>query len=415
MPALTSHGHPGIPVLIAASILMAATGRGEIILSGDFSNGSGKPTLTITAPITFEITGSGNASHIVFDEWLTADDASATTVSPDPSGQRIAVLNHTALGSLSLIALSDNLAGPQGDATANDGFLRFTPTPVTAGRKFTIASGTYTFSANAAFHPALEGKTFSGKVFLADESMARLSNDADAVEQDRSVEIRNLIAAGSTIGFSYKQPRKDHVVAKTPDLKNWDIDIIEYAPNLDEVTYNKPRVVVPPAREFFHVCELSTIGKIHSGNFAFSSTVISARNGRSYEVEVDEFGNKATMQSQVTSAVGERETFKLTASVDLNDLTIDILGSTATLVPDGLGYRFQLTEDSPKKLVEEASSDDVKFYSQISEVFDGRYDLCSGTISITYTETSRLTWNLTSAVSTATTVSSLLSFAHQAD
>lgn len=113
------------------------------------------------------------------------------------------------------------------------------------------------------------------------------------------------------------------------------------------------------------------------------------------------------MQAQVLSSPRDTETFTDNVSVDLNNLTIEIFESTATLTPSGLGYSFEIRNDFPNELVEEASDEEVQFYSQNSEIIAGRYDLCTGTISMTYTEISNLTWNLTQDVSTATTISTL--------
>ena len=114
------------------------------------------------------------------------------------------------------------------------------------------------------------------------------------------------------------------------------------------------------------------------------------------------------MQEVPDSQVGDTEEASLTASIDLDDLTIDFLGQTVLLNPSGLGYGFELSEDHPRELNEAASNEEVQFFSQISEIFVGRYDLCTGELSITVTELSRLSWNLTSDVSTSTTVSTLI-------
>jgi hypothetical protein len=221
---------------------------------------------------------------------------------------------------------------------------------------------------------------------------------------DNSITIKNFTVGATNVSFSFVQPQNEYLVASTQDLRNWDLSKI-FTSNQTEVMFSAPRILTPSAKEFFVVCELSTTSKVHSGNFEFSSTVTSAQNGARFTRN----GGSATMQAQVSSTVGYTETFTTTASIDLNDLTIDILGSTATLHPSGLGYSFDFTINSPNELVEEASNEQVQFFSQISERFTGRYDLCKGVISLTYTEISTLTWNLSSDVSIATTISSLVS------
>jgi hypothetical protein len=168
-----------VPSTLAAIALLATAplSRAAIVLSGNIS---GSTTLTITADIVFNIISSGNASFLVFDEWTTSDGTqSGSNASPE---QNFAYERNGVSGTVVLGGLYDNFADSFGGFTANDGFIFFTSIAVVSGDTFRVLAGSYTFDGNSAFNPLLEGRNFTGDVFLVGSDLLRISNTVTVPE-----------------------------------------------------------------------------------------------------------------------------------------------------------------------------------------------------------------------------------------
>lgn len=174
MPIITSL----LPRLLAASGLLAAASpaaHADIIVVAPTVSIAG--SLTITAPITFTISTPGSVRYFILDDWVTADgDQHRSLTTPAPSFS----LNGgaaTSLGNDSTFA--DNLNAAFGSLTPNDGFIY-------AGSPFAASSGTVTLNAATYSLGAIPGfnpqatQTFTGNMFLADDTGFRLSDIVSA-------------------------------------------------------------------------------------------------------------------------------------------------------------------------------------------------------------------------------------------
>ncbi len=159
---------------LAAFLLLATAqiGSSAIVLTGNFSTGTPKPTLTFQEDLTFTVTGTGNVTFLIFDEWTTAD-SSATSLTPSPSPQNLAYqLNANSATSSNIITFADNTAATYLGVTPNDGYLSIAPIAVITGDTFTVKAGVYTFNFSSGFNPLLSGadSIFTGNVFLKSNS-----------------------------------------------------------------------------------------------------------------------------------------------------------------------------------------------------------------------------------------------------
>jgi len=220
------------------------------------------------------------------------------------------------------------------------------------------------------------------------------------------VEIRDFNVTESEVSFSFKEPENEYVLASTTDLENWDLGRI-YDSTQSELNYIMPLQEPVPDRKFFVICELATTSRIHDAYFGFTGNYTEVTEGEEFIRVVG--GVERGMKAQVPVTEGQGIGFGSHLTVDLNSLTINMFGSSSSLQPDGIGYAFEVVIHHPNELIEDASDDIVEYFSESTEIFKGRYDLCSGTITMGYTEISRLIWSLDSSVSIATTVASVVS------
>lgn len=165
-----------ITVTLAAVSLFATASSacGAIVFSGNFITGSSQATMTITAPITLDITTSGTAIYLVFDEWVPAPNGGGTNVRPDPTSQTFDISNNGTQVNPTFTFLNDDTLAFN-DLTSRDGILGFSGVVVTAGTSLTIAPASYTFTSASFFNPAVNGLNFTGDVFLINSSFQRLS------------------------------------------------------------------------------------------------------------------------------------------------------------------------------------------------------------------------------------------------
>ena len=137
-------------------------------------------TLTITAPITFTITTSGNNFAAGFDlsNWVTSD-GSATNPFLMPN---LAYSLNGAPGSLNS-SFTDNSTVTSVNIGPNDGytFSQSGYVAVKPNDTLTLLAGTYTIQTFAGFNPQCT-QTFTGNVFAFNGSGARVSNIVTAPE-----------------------------------------------------------------------------------------------------------------------------------------------------------------------------------------------------------------------------------------
>jgi hypothetical protein len=167
---------------IALLAATAATGRAAIVLSGDFTNGTTTPTVTITHDIVLEITRSGLfAFYLVLDEWTVSDGILKELEPASPQNFHYK-LNGTP-GTTLFRGLTDNAANTFTAISPNDGLLFFNSVSVAEQDVFTILAGVYTLQSKPNFNQALAGKTFTGDVFLTSNTGVRLSNTVTLVPE----------------------------------------------------------------------------------------------------------------------------------------------------------------------------------------------------------------------------------------
>ncbi len=166
-------------VLCATALFSLVLGaphlQAQVTISGTPQAESGTFTLSIAEDITFDINADGNATHLIFDEWVTAEGFTSTTTPPSTVyiGYQI---NSGAGQSASVSALRDNQTD-SGGISINDGFLSFVSISVTNGDSLTLLAGSWDFGVNSSFNSQLvDGFTFTGDVFLLDDGLTQISN-----------------------------------------------------------------------------------------------------------------------------------------------------------------------------------------------------------------------------------------------
>lgn len=168
-----------LTVVILLLLLVISRSHSAVLMSGDFQTGSPTPTLTFTNDISFEITASGTATFLVFDEWVVSDGTlHAVSFPTSPSVQNIDyTLNGGSLASAQAFQLYDNNASVFGDITDSDGVIVFSSLlfDVTTGDTLTISAATYTFTFNPDFNSAIPS-VFQGNVFIADDFGNQISS-----------------------------------------------------------------------------------------------------------------------------------------------------------------------------------------------------------------------------------------------
>lgn len=171
-------------LLPAAIALLAASfpAHAAIVLSGDFVNGTSTPTFTITEDIVLTVETDGLGVILVFDEWAPTD-GTQSGVFPSPSPQSLLITQAGSGSSVLMDGFADHANFTVADISDNDGYMQFgEQLSVSAGEEIRILAGSYTFSSNADFNPALQDFTFEGNVFLTDGDGNRLTNVATVPE-----------------------------------------------------------------------------------------------------------------------------------------------------------------------------------------------------------------------------------------
>jgi hypothetical protein len=135
-------------------------------------------SFNITSDITFTVSNAGTVLAIIIDEWVISDGSrNSTNFSPN---LLLSVNNAPAISFIT--SFSDNLNADGGALSSNDGFL-FLPSglAVDFGDTVTLLAGVYALSPVAGFNPQAS-QTFTGNVFFADTSAARLSSNVAVPE-----------------------------------------------------------------------------------------------------------------------------------------------------------------------------------------------------------------------------------------
>ena len=158
-----------LSLLAVLGLFAPCATRAAVTTSGNFQTGTPVPTLAFTNPFTLTITASGNASYLVFDEWVTSD-GSQTSATASTNQTLSYQINGGTTQSIGVSLLYDNLSRTVGAATANDGILSFGGSiAVTAGQTLTFLPSSATFaSGGTAFNPP--PSAFTGNAFLIDGS-----------------------------------------------------------------------------------------------------------------------------------------------------------------------------------------------------------------------------------------------------
>lgn len=188
---------------LAAATFLAATvaSQGSVVLSGDFVNGTeiiggtSTPTLTITDDIVLNIPYNRVLKLLVFRNWVAASDLERTAAFDSPA-QGLAMNNNGVDASPTINALYDNHAGSKNSIEATDGYILLDlGISVDAGTAVTIKAGSYTFyTEDSSFNPDLNGRVFTGEVFLADSSGWAISDFVTVPEP--SVALLGLLGVG---------------------------------------------------------------------------------------------------------------------------------------------------------------------------------------------------------------------------
>jgi hypothetical protein len=193
--------HTIILTLAAFSLLALAASQAQAALVVVAPTSSTNGSLTITNDITFTISTAGNAALFALDEWVTSDGTQ--------NGSPFAALAISLNGAAPFTRdgeLFDNLNSTAGAVTPNDGYLFFGPTfGVAIGDTVTLKAGTYTLGATPGFNPQAN-QTFTGNMFIADNSGTQLSNivAASAVPEPTTI---GLLAVGGITGLAVARRR----------------------------------------------------------------------------------------------------------------------------------------------------------------------------------------------------------------
>lgn len=165
-----------ITTLVVALAFSSVLAHATIIVVAPTATAPG--SLTITTDITFQITGSGNASMFVFDEWVTSDGAQNGSSNLDYSSYATYPIHHnnSPLSTPLNLFQTDNTTFSSGHVTPNDGILALIGSfAVVSGDTVTLKAGDLIIPAMSGFNPQAT-QTFVGNMFLADTNYLQLSD-----------------------------------------------------------------------------------------------------------------------------------------------------------------------------------------------------------------------------------------------
>lgn len=154
--------------------LISSPAQSAIIFSGDFTAGTGQ--IQSTEALSFNITGSGNTSNLVFDEIVNSDGG--FNIDGTLTGN-IGYQLGTSTGALTGVKFIDNFSFTNNEFTPNDADFSFDPLSVTSGQTLTLDPFTLSNIGGAGFNPLLNSvSNFTGNLFLTANSGIRLSDNA---------------------------------------------------------------------------------------------------------------------------------------------------------------------------------------------------------------------------------------------
>ncbi len=210
---LTSSLMSSLKITIPAVLLLVASlssqSFGQVIVSGDFSAGTGQ--VQISQDITFTITSTDTFTDLViaFDELVGTSDGSQDNTYLTNSGILMSIngASNTTLTGTSL-EFFDNLNGSSGDLTAADSYIYIANTSfnVMTGDSVVVRAQTFSQTGTVAgFNPNVAG-TFTGDVFLAEALFSsRISSNGVAVPEPSTY---TAIAGLAVLGLAVWRRRR---------------------------------------------------------------------------------------------------------------------------------------------------------------------------------------------------------------
>ena len=168
--SLLSRFFTRLALLFAAFAISTSSAMAAIIVTLPTPTTAG--SIQITQDITFDITTSGTAHFLVFDEWVNSDSSFNSIA---VSGSLVIDVGGVASPDNFYYIYDNEVTSPS--ITAKDGVFQFNGRPVTDAQTLTIRSGTIVIPAQSTtgFNPQGQ-QTFTGNVFLANGSLSRISD-----------------------------------------------------------------------------------------------------------------------------------------------------------------------------------------------------------------------------------------------
>lgn len=189
-------------LLAILPLLILSNAQANIEFSGNFQTGSPTATFTITQDITFDVTTSGAAAFLVFDEWVISD-ANGDGVDVAPTANLTFSLNGGSPDVRFAASIIDNAVSDMIDISANDGWLEFLSFDVTAGDTLTISSTTYTLTSNPGFNATIPS-VFTGNLFITDTSGNQLATLTIVPEPSTYAAVLGIAVLGAVWLFKRK-------------------------------------------------------------------------------------------------------------------------------------------------------------------------------------------------------------------
>lgn len=166
-----------ITVLVLALAFSTGLSRAAFIVEAPTATTPG--SLTITTDITFSVTGSGNATMFVFDEWVTSDGVQNGSSNIDYSSYPNYPVyhNNSPLPTTPNLFQADNTTFSSGHVTPNDGLLVLIGSfAVVTGDSVTLKAGELIIPPMSGFNPQAT-QNFVGNMFVADTNYIRLTDN----------------------------------------------------------------------------------------------------------------------------------------------------------------------------------------------------------------------------------------------